>query len=47
VQAPVVADLLEATERAARTVSVEVRGIVDWLGARSRTHAVAVLVGAA
>jgi DNA-binding CsgD family transcriptional regulator len=31
----------------ARTVSVEVRAVVDWLGARSRTHAVAMLVGAA
>lgn len=30
-----------------RTVSVEVRAIVDWLGARSRSHAVAMLVGAA
>lgn len=31
----------------ARTVSVEVRAVVDWLGARSRTHAIAMLVGAA
>lgn len=30
-----------------RTVSAEVRAVVDWLGARSRTHAVAMLVGAA
>jgi DNA-binding CsgD family transcriptional regulator len=30
-----------------RTVSGEVRAVVDWLGARSRTHAVAMLVGAA
>ncbi len=30
-----------------RTVSDEVRAIVDWLGARSRTHAIAMLVGAA
>ncbi|MBM6398896.1 helix-turn-helix transcriptional regulator [Phycicoccus sonneratiae] len=30
-----------------RTVSGEVRAIVDWLGARNRTHAVAMLVGAA
>ncbi|MBD3783351.1 MAG: helix-turn-helix transcriptional regulator [Micrococcales bacterium] len=29
-----------------RTVSAEVRAIVDWLGARSRSHAVAMLVGA-
>ncbi|MGG5258583.1 helix-turn-helix transcriptional regulator [Phycicoccus avicenniae] len=31
----------------ARTVSAEVRAIVDWLGARNRAHAVAMLVGAA
>ncbi|MBM6398897.1 helix-turn-helix transcriptional regulator [Phycicoccus sonneratiae] len=30
-----------------RTVSAEVRAIIDWLGARNRTHAVAMLVGAA
>ncbi|QIM21171.1 helix-turn-helix transcriptional regulator [Phycicoccus sp. HDW14] len=30
-----------------RTVSSEVRAIVDWLGARNRGHAVAMLVGAA
>ena len=29
-----------------RTVSAEVRAVVDWLGARSRGHAVARLVGA-
>jgi len=29
-----------------RTVSAEVRAVVDWLGARNRTHAVAMLVGA-
>ncbi|WP_430209192.1 helix-turn-helix transcriptional regulator [Phycicoccus avicenniae] len=29
-----------------RTVSAEVRAIVDWLGARNRGHAVAMLVGA-
>lgn len=31
----------------ARTVSEEVRAVVDWLGARNRPHAVAMLVGAA
>ncbi|QIM21169.1 helix-turn-helix transcriptional regulator [Phycicoccus sp. HDW14] len=31
----------------ARTVSLEVRAVIDWLGARSRSHAVAMLVGAA
>ncbi|MBT9257247.1 helix-turn-helix transcriptional regulator [Phycicoccus sp. MAQZ13P-2] len=31
----------------ARTVSLEVRAVVRWLGARNRAHAVAMLVGAA
>ncbi|MBM6403590.1 helix-turn-helix transcriptional regulator [Phycicoccus sp. CSK15P-2] len=29
-----------------RTVSTEIRHIIDWLGARNRAHAVAMLVGA-
>ncbi|MGG5258584.1 helix-turn-helix transcriptional regulator [Phycicoccus avicenniae] len=30
-----------------RTVSADIRAVVDWLGARNRGHAVAMLVGAA
>ncbi|WP_030529301.1 helix-turn-helix transcriptional regulator [Phycicoccus jejuensis] len=31
----------------ARTVAVEVRAVLDWLGARNRGHGIAMLVGAA
>ncbi|HMM96910.1 helix-turn-helix transcriptional regulator [Phycicoccus sp.] len=39
-------EIAEELGVSARTVSAEVRAIVDWLGARSRSHAVAMLVGA-
>ncbi|MBD3783350.1 MAG: helix-turn-helix transcriptional regulator [Micrococcales bacterium] len=39
-------EIAERVEVSPRTVSVEIRAIVEWLGARNRTHAIAMLVGA-
>ncbi len=39
-------EIAEALGVSERTVSAEVRRVVSWLGARSRGHAIAVLVGA-
>ncbi len=40
------AEIAEALGISRRTVSAEVRAVIDWAGARSRGHAIALLVGA-
>ncbi|QKE85194.1 helix-turn-helix domain-containing protein [Arthrobacter sp. NEB 688] len=39
-------EVADALQVGARTVSHEVRAVVAWLGARNRSQAVAMLVGA-
>ncbi|GIL35893.1 helix-turn-helix transcriptional regulator [Phycicoccus sp. DTK01] len=40
-------EIAETLGVSARTVAVEVRAVLDWLGARNRGHGIAMLVGAA
>ncbi|MBM6403591.1 helix-turn-helix transcriptional regulator [Phycicoccus sp. CSK15P-2] len=39
-------DIAHSLRISQRTVSTEIRAVIDWLGARNRAHAVAMLVGA-